>query len=167
MRKTILFFSLLCLFIGGISNAQTETRVGGFLAYGTEIENLGLGVNAEFSIMENLMVSPAFIYYFPKNESGISINWYEFNANANYYFLSEENMQFYGIGGLNYSHVKVSYDGPFDSYLAEVSDGRVGLNLGGGVNFNIGKNFMPFTELKYVIIDGGQLAIAGGVKFNL
>ncbi|WP_458627628.1 outer membrane protein [Winogradskyella sp. PC D3.3] len=148
--------------------AQTETKIGGFLAYGSEIENIGIGANAEFPIVENLTISPSFIYYFPKDEYGIKINWFEVNANANYYFLNEDHIDVYGIAGLNYSSVNVKYEN--DSIFGEdysASDGRVGLNLGAGTNINIGSNITPFAEIKYVIIDGGQLVIAAGVKFNL
>lgn len=148
------------------TQAQESTRIGGFLAYGTEIENIGIGANAEFPIMENLTISPSFIYYLPKEEYGMKMNWFEVNANANYYFVSQDNMSVYALGGLNYSSVKVSFDNArLGNYSA--SDGRFGLNLGGGINFKIGGNITPFAELKYVIIDGGQLVAGAGVKFNI
>lgn len=150
------------------AQAQENTRIGGFLAYGTEIENIGIGANAEFPIMENLTISPSFIYYLPKKEYMVRVNWFEVNANANYYFVNQDNMSVYALGGLNYSSVKVSFDddyGIFGNYSD--SDGRFGLNLGGGINFKIGGNITPFAELKYVIIDGGQLVAGAGVKFNI
>jgi len=147
--------------------SQEETRIGGFLAYGTEIENLGIGVNAEFPIIENLTISPSFIYYFPKEEYGMKINWFEVNANANYYFVTNDNLGFYGLAGLNYSSIKVSFDDPFWGESFSGSDGRVGLNLGAGANFELGGSIVPFAEVKYVIIDGGQLVIGAGVKFNI
>ncbi|WP_372936699.1 outer membrane protein [Seonamhaeicola sp.] len=159
--------ALIVMFSLNIS-AQTETKLGGFLAYGTEIEYIGIGANAEFPIMEKLTISPSFIFYLPKDESGIKINWFEVNANANYYFLAEDNIDVYGIAGLNYSSVKVTYDDSY-GYLGDfsASDGRFGLNIGGGANFNLSGSITPFAELKYVIIDEGQLVIAGGVKFNI
>ena len=150
-------------------NAQTDTKLGVFLAYGTEVENIGIGANAEFPIIDKLTISPSFIYYLPKDESGVKINWFEVNANANYYFLDEETIGVYGIAGLNYSSVKVSYDDNDLGFLGDfsASDGRFGLNLGGGANFNIGGSITPFAEVKYVIIDEGQLVVAGGVKFRI
>lgn len=147
------------------ANAQENSRLGALIAYGTEIESLGVGVNAEFPVIENLTVSPSFIYYIPKEESGFKMNWFEVNANANYYFVSQADMGVYAIGGLNYSSVKLEYDGsyPFDM---DASDGRFGLNLGAGANFELG-GITPFAEIKYVIIDEGQLVIGAGVKFNL
>ncbi len=148
--------------------AQEETRIGGFLAYGTEIESIGIGANAEFPIIEKLTISPSFIYYFPKEEYSVKVNWFEVNANANYYLINQEGINIYALGGLNYSSVKVSYDGDY-GILGNYSnsDGRLGLNLGGGINFKVGGNIIPFSELKYVIIDGGQLVLSAGVKFNL
>jgi len=169
MKKIhLLITAIIIITFSLTASAQSDTKIGALLGYGTEIKTIGLGANAEFPIMEKLTISPSFIYYLPKDESGIKINWFEVNANANYYFLEEENIDVYGIAGLNYSSIKVKYEnsfglgGDFSS-----SDGRIGLNLGAGANFNIGNSITPFAEIKYVIIDGGQLVIAGGVKFNL
>lgn len=163
------FFIAATLLFGGLFavSAQTETRIGGMLAYGTEIENLGIGVNAEFGITEKLSVSPSFIFYLPREEGPISINWWEINANGNYYFIKNEGIDVYGLAGLNYSSVKVEYSENYFFGGASTSDGRFGLNIGGGANFDIGSSIFPFAELKYVIIDGGQLVIAAGVKFTL
>lgn len=165
----IIASALLSLTFSFTANAQTETKIGGLIAYGTEIENLGIGANAEFPIIDKLTISPSFIYYLPKDESGIKINWFEVNANANYYLMEGDNMGVYAIGGLNYSSVKVSYDDNDFGFTGDfsASDGRFGLNLGGGANFNVGGSITPFAEIKYVLIDEGQLVIAGGVKFRI
>ncbi|WP_225037052.1 outer membrane beta-barrel protein [Winogradskyella sp. SM1960] len=170
MKKTHLLVTVSLIYLSSsiVLSAQSETKIGAFFAYGTEIENIGIGANAEFPIADKLTISPSFIYYLPKDESGIKINWFEINANANYYFLDEDSIGVYGFAGLNYSSIKVKYDDAF-GFLGDFSssDGRLGLNLGAGANFDIGSNITPFAELKYVIIDGGQLVIAAGVKFNL
>lgn len=103
----------------------------------------------------SLKISPSFIYYLPKDQVDVKINWFEINGNANYYFLDQDKLSVYGLGGLNYSSVKAKYDGPYSGLIDYgASDGRFGLNIGGGANFILG-NLMPFAELKYVIIDGG------------
>lgn len=173
--QKLFILTLSAAFIGFFSNSaqaqDIDTRIGVLLAYGTEIENLGIGANAEFGIAENISISPSFIYYLPKTNGPIKTNWIEVNANANYYFLNDDKFDVYGLAGLNYSSIKVKYDGPsfegFDSSLSN-SDGRFGLNLGAGANMHLSNdNIMPFAELKYVIIDGGQLVIAAGVKFKI
>lgn len=163
MKRVLLLLS--CVLMFQWANAQEDTRVGAFLAYGTEVESLGIGANAEFPIATNLTISPSLIYYFPREEFGVDINWFEVNGNANYYFVDEDNIGVYGLAGLNYTNVKVSGETGFGD--ASVSDGRLGLNLGAGANFLIGGSIIPFAELKYVIIEEGQLVIMGGVKFNI
>lgn len=165
--KTKLLATAFFFFAGiYLSTAQENTRLGVMLNYGTEVEAIGVGANAEFPILENLSIAPAFIYYFPGDQFDGSLNWWEINGNANYYFVNNENLGFYGLGGLNYTHV--SFDWGDESWGAvESSDGRFGLNLGAGANFNIGSSVTPFAEAKYVIIDGGQLVIGAGVKFSI
>ncbi|MDR6300556.1 outer membrane beta-barrel protein [Mesonia maritima] len=167
---TSLSFFVFC-FVSLTANAQKiDTRIGGMLAYGTEIENIGIGANVEFGIIDKLSITPSFIYYLPKENGPIKITWFEFNTNANYYFIQDEDFDFYGIGGLNYTNVNVKYDndilGGFGSSVSG-SDGRIGLNIGGGANLKLDGNITPFAELKYVIIDGGQLVLAAGVKFKI
>lgn len=167
MKTKLLVLTVFTFFAGIFSSAaQENTRLGGMVAYGTEIESIGLGVNAEFPVMENFTIAPSFLYYFPKEEAGIDMEWWELNANANYYFVNNESIGFYGLAGLNYSNVSIDYGGMFGG-TADASDGEFGLNLGAGANFEIGSSIIPFAEARYVIIDGGQLVIGAGVKFNL
>ncbi len=161
MKTINAFFCLIFLVALQPALAQDESRIGGLLAYGTEIQNLGIGVNAEFPIAGKLTIAPSFIFYLPKDEAGVKINWFEVNGNVNYYFVDQDGLGVYGLGGLNYSSVKVSAGG------YSISDGQVGLNLGAGANFDIGSSVLPFAELKYVIMNGGQLVLAAGVKFSL
>ncbi|MFD2696853.1 outer membrane protein [Mesonia sediminis] len=166
MKKQLFFLSLFTILVSSSLLAQKNTKIGAFMAYGSEIENLGLGLNAEFDLTEKLALSPSFIYYLPKDEYGFKANWWELNADAHYYFLQEEQINVYGLGGLNYSHIKVSYENAWGyggDYSA--SDGRFGLNLGGGINFNLNEKWLPFAEIKYVLIDDGQLVLGAGIKY--
>lgn len=163
--KLFLLGAGLFLLVCQTVHSQENTRIGGKLLYGSEIENFGIGATGEIPILEKLVIAPDFSFYFPKKEQGVKTNIFELNANANYYFVQEENLGFYGLGGLNYTHVKVKIDNDLVSDSA--SDGEIGLNLGAGANFHIGESFIPFAEIKYVLSDFDQLVIAAGVKFNL
>lgn len=167
MKKFITTLCFVC-FTSLVSTAQEDTRIGGFLAYGSEIKSVGFGANAEFPIIENLTIAPSFIYYLPKDEDVIKTTIFEINGNANYYFMNDDSIGFYGLAGINYTSVKVEVeDFGFGFGGASSSEGKIGLNLGAGANFNIGKNWMPFAELKYVVSDYDQLVLLAGVKFNL
>ncbi|MGS2763047.1 outer membrane beta-barrel protein [Sinomicrobium sp. M5D2P9] len=164
MRLFLLSMGLLILTCR-FAFAQNDTRIGGKLIYGSEIENIGIGATAEIPVLDKLVIAPDIGFYFPKNEQGIKTNVFEVNGNVNYYFVEAKTIGFYGLGGLNYTHVKVKIDNDFAS--GSGSNGEVGLNLGAGANFHIGQRFLPFAEIKYVLGDYDQLVIAAGIKFNL
>lgn len=146
--------------------ANAQTRVGGLLGYGTEIESLALGGVAEFMINDNMGISPQLVFFFGKKENGVKSSMWEINGNFNYYFMQEE-VDLYGIAGLNIASYKVKYDVP-GFVGGSASDSEIGLNLGLGANFHVSNDkILPFAEIKYVISDFDQLAIFGGVKFNL
>ncbi|WP_461532233.1 outer membrane beta-barrel protein [Sinomicrobium sp.] len=165
--RNFLFSAALLILTCQFAVAQNDTRIGGKLMYGSEIENIGIGVTAEFPVLEKLVIAPDLGFYFPKKEGGYKLNAFEINGNVNYYFVQEENIGFYGIAGLNYAHLKAKYDGPSGFGGDGDGNGELGFNLGAGANFNVGKNFLPFAEIKYVLGDFDQLVIAAGVKFNL
>lgn len=152
---------LLTLLLAGVISltASAQTRVGGLLGFGSEIESLALGGLAEFMINDNMGISPQLVYFFGKND----VSMWEINGNFNYYFMQDE-VDLYGLAGLNFATVKYDFDIPgFDD-----SNSEIGINLGLGANFNVAnEGILPFAELKYVISDFDQLCIFAGVKFNL
>jgi outer membrane immunogenic protein len=145
--------------------AQAQIRIGGFLGFGTEVENPGLGINGEFTINDKVSISPNLLFYFPKKNGGVKQSVWELNGNVNYYFVSDNSFSFYGLAGLNVTNVKVKYNN-FFGYDGSASDSELGLNLGIGANFTAG-NILPFAEMKYTISDFDQLVIMAGIKFPL
>lgn len=169
MKKNLTVLSLLLLAFFGTASAQEHTRIGGQLIYGSNINTVGIGVVAEFPIATNMVISPGFSYYFPKKETYIKQTAWELNGNLNYLFVNDDKMEVYALGGLNYTNigVKIDIDGFAGIDGMSSSAGKIGLNLGAGANFNIGKSFFPFAELKYIISEYDRLVIGAGVKFNL
>jgi outer membrane immunogenic protein len=162
MKKQLLLVAVIgLLFVANTASAQT--KIGAFLGYGSEIETLALGANAEFPIKDKLSIAPGLVFFLPNDESGYKVSMWELNGNVNYYF-SEGSVNFYGLLGLNIAGVKVNYD---DDLFDDQSDTELGVNMGVGANFDIGKNFMPFGEVKYAISDFDQLSIFFGLKFKM
>ena len=160
MKRKFLTITALLMFVFAF-NSMAQTRVGAGLAYGTEIENLGINANAQFFINDNIAIAPGLVFFFPKDAGfGIDINWFDFNANGHYYF-KRGSVEPYVLAGLNFARIKVE-SGSFDS-----SNTEIGLNIGGGANFDIGSSIMPFGELRIVVGDADQLVIAGGVRFPI
>jgi len=148
--------------------AQDSKRIGGQLIYGTNINTIGIGAIAEFPIADRMVISPSFSFYFPKNSGSVKTNAFELNGNLNYTFIDENDIVFYGIGGLNFTNYSVKFDltGIPGGADYSASSGNIGLNLGAGANFDIGKNFLPFGEIKYIIGNFDRLVLAAGIKFD-
>ena len=134
------------------------------MGYGSDVSQVGLGGIGEFYINEKWSVSPSMLFYLSESSSTLKYNWMEFNANANYYFLSEGIANLYGLGGINYMHSSVKQKSGNE---VRYSNGDVGINIGVGANFDVGKNFEPFAEMKFVFGDADQLALFFGLKFSL
>lgn len=136
--------------------AQNEFKVGGGLAYGSEVEAIGIQVGAVYDFTEEISGAADFIIYFPDG-----YDWWELNVNGHYRFFSEDNISVYGLAGLNYATLSVDF-GQFGS----ASDSELGLNLGGGAEF--GLDFAKlYTELKYVVGNADQLGISAGLRFAI
>jgi hypothetical protein len=165
MKKLVLI-AVIFLAATSFSNevqAQVKNRVGFMLAAASgDIDMIGLGGVGEFAVMEKLTIAPQLIFYFPEERGNVDVNVFELNINANYYFYNHDIFEFYGLGGLNYTRVKVDFDGGGDS-----SDGEMGLNLGAGINFELGKKFIPFSELRLTLGEYDQFVFNAGLKFNL
>jgi opacity protein-like surface antigen len=164
--KKILFVTLLAGVISLTASAQTPVRIGGLLGYGSEIESLALGGIGEFMIKDNMGISPSIVVFFGKKQRNIKTSMWEINGNFNYYFLMDQ-VDLYGIAGLNIASIKVKSDYVQFDYIS-YSNTEVGLNIGMGANFKVSNDkIIPFAEIKYVISNYDQLCIFGGVKVNI
>ena len=166
----IMLFALPFIFDSEESNAQTT--VGGGIAYGTDIESVGIHADGQFFINERMTIAPSILYYFPREiVEGFNFKWFEINGNINYYFITDEKVNVYGLTGLNVSIVSVpvftfsSIFGNGDTNNSSTT--KIGLNIGVGADFDIGSNIIPFGQLRYNISSFNQLAIEAGVRFPL
>ncbi|MCH7412463.1 hypothetical protein MM213_03125 [Belliella sp. R4-6] len=166
MKKNILLLAITLFSFVSTLSAQDTRRIGGQIIYGSNLEALGLGVIGELPVAPKMVISPSFSFYFPKDQGFVKQSAWELNGNLNYIFIEDDNLVFYGIGGLNYTNIRVKSDIPGLGNFSN-SVGRVGLNLGAGANFDIGMSFLPFAEIKYILGDFDRLVIGAGIKFNL
>lgn len=163
MKKAlfIVLFACLASAVTNTVNAQdaVKNRVGFFLAFASgDYDEIGIGGIGEFRVGQKVTISPQLIFYFPEED----VNLLEINGNVNYYFYNHDIFEFYGLGGLNITRVSWDYGNDVDG-----SETELGLNLGGGINFEVGKSFVPFSELRFTLGDFDQFVISAGLKFNL
>lgn len=167
MKKIIILLHVMMVtFIGSIEAQEVIKRAGAQFIYGSKLNTVGIGAVGEISIAPKMFISPSFSYYFPKGEEFVKTSAWEGNANLNYLFINDEKLEFYGIGGINITGMSVQLEIPGLSSFSSATS-RFGLNVGAGVNLNIGMKFLPFAEIKYIIGESDRLVMGAGVKFNL
>lgn len=152
------------------SHAQQPIRVGLFAGYGTKIEKPAVGLIGEIGILSKLAAAPSFAYYFVENSDFAKVSFWEFNANAHYYLVDEGPFSVYGLAGLNVARSSVSFDSGdmgMDFGGLGASSSKVGLNIGGGANFDFGTKILPFAELKYTIAGTEQVGVFLGMKYSI
>jgi len=167
MKKVtcILFVAFISLAFSNIATAQIS--VGGGLAFGTEVEELGIQAGGVYTINEDFRAGADFIYYLTGDDSdfGANFTWWEFNANGHYLFLSEEDMIVYALGGLNFA--SFSYDFNFEGFGGgSVSETEIGLNVGAGIEYGLGFADL-YGELKYALSSADQLVLSAGLRFPI
>jgi len=138
---------------------SVKNRLGFFLAVASgDIDEVGIGGIGEFKVAPRVTISPQILFFLPEDRGNHTESFFELNGNVNYYFYNHDIFEFYGLGGLNYTrrHRDFDNDGP-NEY-----QGELGLNLGGGINFEVGRTFVPFSELRVTVGDFDQLVVTGG-----
>lgn len=173
LRKGVILIFIFALTVT-FQKAHAQAAVGGGLAYGTEIESPGINLNGTYKLNENIALAPGLIYYFPKSYyADYKLKWLELDLNGHYYFNTSSNIKPYALAGLNFSFITFpTYN--FSSLFGGTGEvenettTKVGLNLGGGVEFDIDAPVKPFGQISYSIIDTfDQLVIVAGVRFPL
>ena len=131
------------------ANAQAgRTSLGAHLNYGTDVENLGIGAHFRYNFTKGLRIEPSFDYYFENN----GVDMYNFNVNMHYVFGVSTHWGLYPAGGLGYT----SWGGGHGHRF-----GKLCVNLGGGAEYKIDRNWAINGELKYQIIDNYNQVVAG------
>ncbi len=172
-KNTLQILTLLIITAFSLQTIKAQTTLGGGLAYGTEIENIGIDVTGQYFLKDNMAIETSFTYYLPKDiglGSDFQFKWSEFNANLNYYFNANGNISPYGIGGINMTFLS-SPDITGSLFgggeIKNTTSSEFGLNIGVGADFSISDSITPFAHLKYVLGNADQLQILGGVRFEL
>lgn len=158
-------FTLVCAIIlgMGISQAQVhkgETAVGANLVYGSEIENLGVGVRFQYGVLDQLRAEVGLNYFFEKNH----MSWWDVNVNAHYLVgIWNEQLYIYPLAGVNYT--MVDFKGELND-LGE--ENHIGLNLGAGIEYEINEHFGVNFEYRHTIVrkvDQGVFGLGINYKF--
>lgn len=142
------------------SYAQNDFKIGAGVAYGLEVEAIGVQAGALYGFSDQLRGAADLSFYFPDSPSGGDYTFWEINANLHYLFVAQESTSFYALAGLNYATQKISGGG------MSFSSSEAGLNVGAGAEFGMGFGDF-YVEGKYALSTYDQLALAAGLRFGL
>ena len=158
MKKLLL---LVCAAVMSLSaSAQAgDKALGAQLVFGSETNNIGLGVKGQYYFTDQLRGEVSVDYFF-KNK-GVSM--WDINANVHYLIDVADKFKVYPLAGLGYTNWSYKYEFP-GLPVVEGSDGRLAVNLGGGAEYELTKDLSVNAELKYQIISNyNQLVLGVGV----
>lgn len=142
MKKLFLLFALVLMGTSGF--AQRETfELGVKLNYGSEGPNVGIGVLGRYNINGHFRPELAFNFYPDSNNESA----WDLNANLHYIFHVTNKFKLYPLAGL----AIVSHD--YDMLPKPGRETNAGVNLGGGVQFNLTRNLHLNAETYYQFVD--------------
>jgi opacity protein-like surface antigen len=179
MQKISKLFAVLCLVLGlGLSQASAQVQLGLNVGAGIPLgdglgDNLetGFGLNAKFNyfVKENLALGATLGYYSFEWEPDErwNRNVIPLTFNVEYYFKPSKVKPFIGGGlGLYFYSWDRDNDRGFDEDYDD--DTELGLHLGGGLLFEVGKNVDLGADLRFNIIeDESFMGIHFGAYFKL
>ncbi len=143
--KKLVVLVLAIVGLTTMTHAQTkgEMAAGVHFAYGSGdgFSNMGFGAKFQWNVLDNLRVEPSFTYFLKKDY----VSMWDISANAHYQFMLSEKFDIYPLAGLSIMGVKAG----IGEY--KVSDSEFGLNLGGGVDFDLSSSLALNVEAKYQI----------------
>ena len=161
MKKLLL---LVCAAVMSLSaSAQAgDKALGAQLVFGSETNSLGFGVKGQYYFTDHIRGEGSFDYFL-KNK-GISM--WDINATVHYLFDVADKFKVYPLAGLGYTNWSYKYEYA-GAPVVEGSDGRLAVNLGGGVEYELTKNLNVNAEAKYQIISNyNQLVLGVGVAYK-
>ena len=157
-------FLLVCATVMSLSaSAQAgDKALGAQLLFGSKTNNIGLGVKGQYYFTDQIRGEASFDYFL-KNQ-GVSM--WDINANVHYLFDVADKFKVYPVAGLGYTNWSYKYEYAGHT-IAEGSDGRIAINLGGGAEYELTKDLSVNAELKYQIISNyNQLLLGVGVAYK-
>ena len=175
MKKHILV-ALCALFSMGTLAQTGEKAVGLNVSYGTEIKNIGIGVKGQYNFTDVIRGEASFDYFLKKD--GLSM--WDVNLNAHYLFPLGDKLKVYPLAGLSFTNWKADLILEWDDDIKDLigedlededlgtwSESKFGVNLGGGIQYDLTDKLIFSAEAKYQLIsDFDQAVFSVGVAYK-
>jgi hypothetical protein len=152
MRKSALVIAAIAGFALAPSVVQAQVTIGPELAFADNNRNFGVGPAFTFSLPslgEGFALFTDLLIFFPDGPA----DYIEANANVTYDFPLENSTAVpFVLGGLTLANSSVTVG------TVSTSATDLGINLGGGINFDLGK-FRPSAGARFQIEGGDGIVI--------
>ena len=140
MKKLFLVALLAITATPGLRAEQGDMSVGAQFNYASKNSMMGIGVNYGIEVINNLRLSPEFIYYFENKD----LSDYNVNLNVQYLIPTSSSFAIYPMAGFSF----VS----FKEHITDTSENRYGANIGVGAEYTINPKFKFYTEQRFHIL---------------
>lgn len=160
-----LFATLLVAVIGvsAVAQEKGDVAVGANISYGTEISSPGIGVKGQYNLTDAVRGEASFDYFL--ENSGMKM--FDVCLNLHYLFSAGEKVSVYPLAGLSVTNFTAKYEYQEYDYSDSLSTTKLGVNLGGGVQYAVNEKVNIGLELKYQIISGfDQFILAAGFAYK-
>lgn len=153
MKK--LFIAMCLMLVSATSFAQTDKGDMTFGAHFNYIidspHNLGIGANVGYMLMDHVRGVGEFDYYFKKDGASC----WNIEANLEYLFHVGDSFTVYPLAGLNLM-----------GWTGDGTDTRLGVDLGGGVEYSFTSNIALKGEYVYKTQGNGFSILKAGLVFR-
>ena len=169
MKKLIL--AVVAALISLTAFAQSGKIAAG--VYGSYVSKdpglVGIGAKVQYNILDNVRPEASFTYFFEKD------NYKSWEANVNIHYLFNLGVvNVYPLAGINYTHAKIDIPsvslGDYGTFGGgSSSEGKIGANIGAGIEYPFTDTIALGVEAKYTInklYDNGSLVVGLGVTFK-
>ena len=167
--------------MSAFAQEKGDVAAGVNVSYGTEISNVGIGVEGQYSITNKIRAELGFDYFLKKDYTKM----WDLNLNFQYLFPLGDKFDIYPFVGVTYTNWSLDWDFDYDDELAEYyealglsyddddddsgssSEGKFGVNIGCGIQYDLSEKLVLSAELKYQIIsDFDQFVVGVGLAYK-
>jgi outer membrane protein X len=168
MKRVFLFIVCLCAAtITSFSQEKGDMGVGANVVVGSFSDSknsvdFGIGVRFMYNVTKPIRLDGSFNYYFTETAP------LDFSVNAHYLFNVMPKLNVYPLVGLSvyaFGDSDDDIDWDDEDYSTETTLGGLGLNIGGGVDYQLTDKIFGNAELKYDLGMGFAVSIGVVYKF--
>ena len=158
MKKILLVacFALVCA-TSAMALEKGNKALGINLLYGTEIESMGIGAKAQYVFHDHWRGEAAFNYFFERKHT----HMWEINLTAHYLVNLGEKFRVYPLAGPTVVNATTDMGDLGYGEGMNASQTKFGLNLGGGLEYDVSENFTVGLEARYSIVSKIDQAVFG------